>query len=236
MSPLIRKSRKNHEIRPVRVTRDFCPRSDGSVLFELGKTRVICAASITQDVPDHAVLRSTGWITAEYSLLPYSTRPRTERRLIRPDGRSVEIQRLIGRSLRNIVNLSAIRDYAVVVDCDVIEADGGTRTASITGAFIALRMALQNLLRNGLITEDPIISNVAAISVGYVNGALLLDLDYEEDSRASIDMNIVMDSQFHLIEVQGTGEETTFSIEQLNDMIELARGGIEKLFDIQNGF
>jgi ribonuclease PH len=236
MSPLIRKSRKNHEIRPVRVTRDFCPRSDGSALFELGNTRVICAASITHDVPDHAALRGNGWITAEYSLLPYSTRPRTERRLIRPDGRSVEIQRLIGRSLRNIVNLSAIRDYAVVVDCDVIEADGGTRAASITGAFIALRMALQNLLGNGLITEDPIISNVAAISVGYVNGALLLDLDYEEDSRASIDMNIVMDSQFNLIEVQGTGEETTFSIEQLNDMIDLARGGIEKLFTIQNGF
>jgi ribonuclease PH len=236
MSPLIRKSRKNHEIRPVRVTRDFCPRSDGSALFELGNTRVICAASITHDVPDHAVLRGTGWITAEYSLLPYSTKPRTERRLIRPDGRSMEIQRLIGRSLRNIVNLSAIGNYAVVVDCDVIEADGGTRAASITGGFIALRMALQNMLGNGLITEDPIISNVAAISVGYVNGELRLDLDYEEDSRASIDVNIVMDNQFNLIEVQGTGEETAFSTEQLNDMIDLARGGIEKLFSIQNGF
>ena len=181
MKSLSRKERSDDQIRPIQIVRDFCPESDGSVLFQMGGTRVICAASVSTNVPDHAKLRGIGWITAEYTMLPYSTNPRTERRIGRQDGRAVEIQRLIGRSLRSVVDLSRMSDYCIAIDCDVLQADGGTRTASINGGFIALRLAIEKLLHDGSLAQNPIRSEVAAISAGYVNGILLLDLDYLED-------------------------------------------------------
>jgi ribonuclease PH len=221
-------------MRPVRTVRGFSPAADGSVLFELGDTRIICAASVSAAVPEHAEKRGWGWVTAEYSLLPYSTSPRTERRALRPDGRSVEIQRLIGRALRSVVDLARLKGYSITVDCDVLQADGGTRTASITGGFMALRAAVDSLMAKKALTEDPIISGVAAVSVGYVDGALLLDLDYGEDSRASVDMNIVMDARMNFVEIQGTGERSTFTGDQLDRMLGLARKGIRGLFAVQD--
>ncbi|HPQ53162.1 MAG TPA: ribonuclease PH [Spirochaetota bacterium] len=228
-----RNTRDTSSIRTVNVKKDFCPASKGSVLFEMGNTRVICAAHVSDDVPVHAKEKGTGWVTAEYSMLPYSTSPRTPRRLARPDGRSVEIQRLIGRSLRRAVDLRKLEGYSIVVDCDVLQADGGTRTAGITGGFIALRLAVSRMLEEKMLQEDPIIAAVAAISVGYVDNRLHLDLDYSLDSRADVDMNVVMDSNFDLVEVQGTGENRSFSMKQLDQMMSLARNGIEQLFTIQ---
>ncbi len=202
----------------------------------MGDTRIICAAYVSDDVPDHARNKGTGWLTAEYTLLPYSTRPRTKRRTSSPDGRSVEIQRLIGRSLRRVVDLGKLAGYSITVDCDVLQADGGTRTASITGGCIALRLAAAKMVSEGLLPESPIAGNVAAISVGYVGGELMLDLDYSEDSAADVDMNIVMDHEFNLVEVQGTGERSSFSRRQLDEMIDLATHGIGELFEIQNRY
>ncbi len=222
-------------MRPVQVVRDFCPAADGSVLFSMGDTRIICAATVSENVPAHADERGKGWVTAEYSLLPYSTHPRTERKILRPDGRSVEIQRLIGRALRSSVDLSKLTGYSITVDCDVLQADGGTRTASITGGFMALKTAIDTLVEKGLLETNPVIANVAAISVGYTDSGLLLDLDYQEDSHALVDMNIVMDSRMNFIEIQGTGENGTFNRDQLDEMINLAAEGIKKLFKIQDG-
>lgn len=231
---MTRQNRRADQFRSVNIIKDFCPEADGSLIFEMGSTRVICAASVSNLVPDHAKEKGLGWVTAEYSLMPYSTRPRTERKLLRPDGRSVEIQRLVGRSLRSIVNLSALEGFAVTVDCDVIQADGGTRAASITGGFIALRMAVEKLLKSGALKKNPITANVAAISAGYVDNKLLLDLEYQEDSKAQVDMNIVMDSKLNFVEIQGTGERLSFTREQFNNMISLAENGIKELFEIQN--
>ncbi len=222
--------------RIVKVTPNFCKSADGSVLFEMGDTRVICAASISDNPPDHADNKGEGWITAEYTMLPYSTSPRKKREFTKRDGRSVEIQRLIGRSLRGVIDLSKLKGYAISVDCDVLQADGGTRTASITGGFIALRMAIKKLLSDGKIDSDPIISNVAAISAGYVKGDLVLDLDYFLDSQADVDMNVVMDGFGDFIEVQGTGEGTTYSMDQLNSMLSVASDGIKSLIEIQNKY
>jgi len=218
------------------VRRDFCPASDGSVLFEMGNTRVICAAHVSDDVPQHAKEKGTGWVTAEYSMLPYSTSPRSPRRLARPDGRSVEIQRLIGRSLRRSVDLKKLAGYSIIVDCDVLQADGGTRTAGITGGFIALNLAISGMIEKGMLHETPVIAGVAAVSVGFVENELLLDLEYSEDSQADVDMNVVMDSNYNLVEIQGTGENTSFSFAQLDEMLSLAKKGIEQLFAIQKEY
>ncbi len=230
----MRNSRKFNEIREVRITRDFCASASGSVLIEMGNTRVICAVSISTDVPDFAVTKGMGWITAEYTMLPYSTSPRVKREFMKRDGRSVEIQRLIGRSLRTVTDLVKMPGLSASVDCDVLNADGGTRTASITGASIALQLAFDRLVRDGRIESSPMISKIAAISVGSVHGELLLDLDYSEDSKADIDMNLVMDENFNLIEIQGTGEGISFPLESLYEMIGLAKNGIKELFEIQN--
>ncbi|HQP49887.1 MAG TPA: ribonuclease PH [Spirochaetota bacterium] len=218
------------------MRRDFCPASDGSVLFEMGNTRVICAAHVSDDVPHHAKEKGTGWVTAEYSMLPYSTSPRSPRRLARPDGRSVEIQRLIGRSLRRSVDLKKLAGYSIIVDCDVLQADGGTRTAGITGGFIALNLAISGMIEKGMLHETPVIAGVAAVSVGFVENELLLDLEYSEDSQADVDMNVVMDSNYNLVEIQGTGENTSFSFAQLDEMLSLAKNGIEQLFAIQKEY
>ncbi len=198
MSYLRKNNRKYDEIREVTVLPEFCPAALGSVLYTCGNTKVICAVSQIAQVPQHAVDRGTGWITAEYTLLPYATNPRTERRNFRPDGRSVEIQRLIGRSLRTIMDLEAMQGVSLVVDCDVLQADGGTRAAAISGAYIALQIATNKLIKQNIITDNPIKAQVAAISTGYIGCELLLDLDYEEDSQCDVDMNIIMDSQDNL--------------------------------------
>ncbi|MCX8122919.1 MAG: ribonuclease PH [Spirochaetes bacterium] len=234
MSYLRKNNRKLDEIRKVIVTPNFCPASLGSVLYQCGNTQVICAVSITPQVPQHALDKGTGWITAEYSLLPYATNPRTERRNIRPDGRSVEIQRLIGRSLRTILDLEKMQGVSLIVDCDVLQADGGTRTAAISGAYIALQLAIKRLLHQNYITDNPIKAQVAAISIGYIGNDLLLDLDYEEDSQCDVDMNLVMDSKNNIIEIQGTGEKRSFSNSELESMLRLAQDGIQKIFAIQN--
>jgi len=222
--------------REINVIPDFCPNSMGSVLFSTGNTRVICAATVSDDVPPYAESDGMGWLTAEYTMLPYSTFTRKKREFKKRDGRSVEIQRLIGRSLRAGIDLSKISGYSITVDCDVLQADGGTRTASITGGFLAMKMAVEKMLNDGMISENPLLPNVAAVSVGIVEGELLLDLDYKEDSRADVDMNVVMNSEGKLIEVQGTGESAVFSIEELNSMIELAGSGINKLIEVQNSY
>lgn len=233
MKSSTRERRSDDEMRLVSATPDLRTAGAGAVLFSMGETRLICAASVSRTVPDHAAARGWGWITAEYTMLPYSTSPRTERRASRPDGRAVEIQRLVGRSLRSAADLAKLAGYAITVDCDVLKADGGTRTAAITGGFIALRMAVDGLLSRGELALDPLQRSVAAVSTGLVGGNMLLDLDYAEDSRASVDMNIVMDDRFEFIEIQGTGEMTSFSRKQLDSMLELAEKGIRKLFEVQ---
>jgi ribonuclease PH len=227
---LKRYDRKNSEIRRPVITPDFSTGAYGSLLLEMGNTRILCAASCDRDVPDHASAKGNGWLT----LLPYSTSPRTKREFLKRDGRSVEIQRLIGRSLRQAIDLSGIPGYSITIDCDVIRADGGTRTTAITAGFMALRLAVKRMLSEGLIGSDPIRENVAAISAGMVEGELLLDLDYHEDSRADVDMNIVMDGKGRLIEIQGTAEGAPFSIDDMNGMISMARAGIDELIELQN--
>jgi ribonuclease PH len=208
----------------------------GSVLYRAGNTAVICAASVSEDVPDFANMKGTGWITAEYSMLPYSTEPRKNRPLARRDGRSVEIQRLIGRSLRCVADLEKLEGFSVTVDCDVFQADGGTRTASITGGYIALKRALSRLQGEGRIPHDVLTGQVAAVSLGYLEGELLLDLEYSEDSRADVDLNVVMDDSGRFIELQGTGEMRSFTREELDDMLNLAESGIQELMDIQGHY
>ncbi len=231
---MMRNLRKYNEIRKLKAEPDFCPGAYSSLLFQMGNTKVICAVSISDDVPEFAKKRGTGWLSAEYTMLPYSTTPRSRREFQKRDGRSVEIQRLIGRSLRGAIDLSLIENYSLIVDCDVLQADGGTRTASITGAYIALKQAVNRMVKEELIKVNPIVTNVAAISAGYVGEELLIDLDYSEDSKADVDMNIVMDGNYDLIEIQGTGENRTFTLDQLNNMLELARKGIKELIDFQN--
>lgn len=214
--------------RPVQITRGFTRNAPGSVLIEMGRTRVLCTASLDNKVPDWLMGKGKGWLTAEYSMLPGSTSPRKSRDKGKPDGRSVEIQRLIGRSLRAVVNLRPLDGWSVWVDCDVLDADGGTRTASITGAFVALADAIAHsdlAPRAGEIFSD----SVAAISVGIVKGETLLDLDYSEDSTAEVDMNLVMTGSGRFIEVQGTAEQAPFSADQLQQMIGAGHRGITSL-------
>ena len=229
--------RSNDQLRPVRFTPGFAPNADGSVLIATGNTQVICAATVEAGVPrwmkDQGV--SGGWITAEYSMLPYSTLTRRPRDISKGklDGRSVEIQRLIGRALRAAVDLDALGERTLWIDCDVLQADGGTRTASITGASIAVALACAKLRAQGAIALWPIRCLVGAVSVGLVGGQVLLDLNYEEDRDAAVDMNLVMTSTGVFVEVQGAGEEATFSTEELNRMIELGEIGIRRLIASQ---
>lgn len=219
------------EIRNVKITRNYLKHPQGSVLIEMGETKVICTASIEDRVPPFLKGAGTGWITAEYSMLPASTETRKIRESSRGkvEGRTQEIQRLIGRALRSVVDLKAIGERTIWLDCDVIQADGGTRTASITGAYVALVDALHKLYKDGQISYIPIKNFVSAISVGIVNGQRVLDLCYVEDSSAKVDMNIVMTDKEEFIEVQGTGEEAPFSLEDLNELIRLGRKGNQEL-------
>lgn len=232
----MRSSRSWNQIREPRITPDFCPASLGSALIEMGGTKVICAVSLDREVPEHASAKGKGWLTAEYSLLPYSTSGRTPRPLLKRDGRAVEIQRLLGRVLRGAIDLQKIPGYSLTVDCDVLQADGGTRTAAITGGYIALRKAARAMVERGMIADDPVSTQVAAISVGIVDGKTLLDLDFSEDSAAAVDLNVVMDGSLNLIEIQGTGEKSAFSRAELNAMVDLAAHGIGELLDIQKKY
>ncbi len=222
-------------MRPVEIETGYLKTAEGSALITVGHTRVLCAASIEDGVPQFLRGSGKGWVTAEYAMLPRATLKRTPREVTkgRPSGRTHEIQRLIGRSLRAVVDLDALGERSVLVDCDVIQADGGTRTASITGAFVALAMAIDQLSKFGALKKSPILDSVAATSVGIVGGEPMLDLDYEEDSRADVDMNIIMTGAGKFIEVQATAEHRPFDDTQLNGLIDLARQGIRELIDIQ---
>lgn len=227
--------RQNDELRKVKITKDFIKYPEGSVLIEMGETKVICNASVEERVPPFKKDSGEGWVTAEYSMLPRATLDRNRRDIskLKKNNRSVEIQRLIGRALRSVVDYKALGERTITLDCDVIQADGGTRTASITGAFVALVLACKKLLDDGLIDKMPISSYVAAISVGIVNDEELLDLCYVEDSSAKVDMNVVITDKGEFIEVQGTGEESPFTREQFNKLLDLGEKGVEELIKLQ---
>jgi ribonuclease PH len=242
-------NRQPDELRPLRIVRHFTQAVPGSVLIQAGRTTVLCTASVSDKVPAWMAGKGRGWLTAEYSMLPGSTSPRKERdRGVKLDGRTTEIQRLVGRSLRAVVDLNALGERTITLDCDVLEADGGTRTLSITGAWIALVDALHAASISPLPTNlrlvpgegpevravcPPLIDSVTAVSVGIVDGRPVLDLDYCEDSAASVDMNVVMTGAGRFVEVQGTGEEATFTEDELTAMLQLARGGIRRLIAAQ---
>lgn len=219
------------QLRPVKITPDFIGTAEGSVLIEVGNTRVICTASIEETVPQFMRNTGKGWISSEYSMLPRSTLTRTPREVSkgRPSGRTHEIQRLIGRSLRAVADLAKLGERTIWIDCDVIQADGGTRTASITGAFVALGLAAEKLVQAGTLNTVPLKDFVAAVSVGIVDGEVLLDLCYEEDSRADVDMNFVMTAAGKMVELQATAEHHVFDDTQLSKMMEYARQGVQEL-------
>jgi ribonuclease PH len=221
-------------MRKVVIEKNYLLHPAGSVLISVGNTKVICSASIEERVPSFCIEKEQGWLTAEYSMLPGSTSTRNRREVSKGkvSGRTAEIQRLIGRSLRSVVDLKKLNGFTLTVDCDVIQADGGTRTASITGACVAIQLAFDKLLAEKLIIENPLTERVAAISVGIVGGEKILDLDYIHDSQADVDMNVVMTESGKLIEVQGTAEEAPFSRGDLNELLDLAETGINKLFAI----
>ena len=227
--------RANDELRPIKITRNYTKHAEGSVLIECGDTRVICNATVENSVPGFLRGKGVGWVTAEYGMLPRSTgsRMRRESSQGKQGGRTLEIQRLIGRALRASVDTEILGERTVTIDCDVIQADGGTRTASISGAWVALSDAIQTLLEQGDLQQSPIECQIAAVSVGIFEGQAILDLDYAEDSNASTDMNIVMNSNGGFIEVQGTAEGESFSDEELHQMLDLARKGTEEIFALQ---
>lgn len=227
--------RSNDQLREVSLIPNYIIHPEGSVLISFGNTKVICTATIENKVPPFMRGQGKGWIAAEYSMLPRATHTRNIRESSRGKvgGRTMEIQRLIGRALRAAIDLDSIGERTIMIDCDVIQADGGTRTASITGAMVALRLALTKLVDNGTLKEMPLKHHIAAISVGILNGQAVLDLDYNEDSSAEVDMNVIMTEDGQFIEVQGTGEESTFSFDQLQQMLALAKSGIERLIVIQ---
>jgi len=227
--------RRVDEMRPVSITRDFIRHAEGSVLITVGETKVICTASVEDKVPQFLRETGQGWVTAEYGMLPRSTKTRTPRETSagRPSGRTFEIQRLVGRSLRGVADLPALGERTIWIDCDVIQADGGTRTAAISGAFIALADALHTLRENGRIAKLPLKDFVAATSVGVVEGQVVLDLCYAEDAIADVDMNVVMTGSGKFIEVQGTAEEAPFDRSQLDAMLKLAGSGIQELIAMQ---
>ena len=227
--------RAANELRPVKITPGFLPYAEGSVLIEMGETRVICSASIDERVPPFLRNSGQGWITAEYSMLPRATQQRTSRETGRggPSGRTHEIQRLIGRSIRAAANMRLLGERTITLDCDVLQADGGTRTAAITGAYVAFALAVNRLLKAGKIQRNIITNEVAAISVGVVEDTPLLDLKYDEDSRAEVDMNIVCTGDGRFIEVQGTAEREPFSRAQMDSLLALATDGLATLIDRQ---
>ena len=228
-------NRNNDEKRAVKITTDYLLHPEGSVLIEMGNTKVICTATVEEKVPPFLKGQNKGWVTAEYSMLPRSTHTRKIRDIAKGklDGRTSEIQRLIGRSLRSIVDLGKLGERTIWLDCDVIQADGGTRTASITGAYVAMVMAMKKLQDAKLIEEIPVTDHLAAISVGILEDEVILDLCYEEDSTAMIDMNVIMTGSKTIVEVQGTGEERPFTRDEMNKLMDFAEKGIEELVDIQ---
>lgn len=223
------------ELRPVLITPGYLPYAEGSVLIEMGNTRVVCAASLEDRVPPFLRNQGQGWLTAEYAMLPRATQTRTSREIGRggPSGRTHEIQRLIGRSLRAIADMKALGERTITIDCDVLQADGGTRTAAITGAYVAFALASQHLLKSGKISRSLTIDQVAAISVGIVDNTALLDLKYDEDSRAEVDMNVVCTGDGRFIELQGTAEREPFSRAQMDELVSLGMRGIEALICMQ---
>lgn len=221
------------QIRNTKITTNISPHAEGSALIEVGGTKVICTASIEDRVPMFLRNKGVGWITAEYAMLPRATSTRTQRETLRPSGRTQEIQRLIGRSLRAVVDTALLGERQITLDCDVIQADGGTRCASITGAYVALALACRKLMKQATIKTSPILSEVAAVSVGIIEGTTILDLAYAEDSNADVDMNIVCTGAGKFIELQGTAEREPFSRAQMDEMLVLAEAGIKKLFEIQ---
>ncbi len=225
--------RRAGQLRPIEITRGFTRQAAGSVLIRTGETRVLCTACWEEGVPRWREKSGSGGVTAEYDMLPGSTSRRRPRNRTRVDGRTQEIQRLIGRSLRAVVDLDALGQNSILIDCDVLQADGGTRTASITGAYVALCDAVRTARRNKWIKKSAIREAVAGVSVGRVNGRLLLDLNYEEDAAAEVDMNVVMTAAGRFVEVQSTGEEATFTQEELNKLLRLAARGIKELIGVQ---
>ena len=230
----MRTGRKNDEMREVRVKKNYIMHPEGSVLIEFGNTKVICNATVEEKIPPFLRGSGTGWITAEYSMLPRATNSRVQREASKGKiaGRTMEIQRLIGRALRSSIDLGKLGERTIIIDCDVIQADGGTRTASITGAYLAMELAIEKLIDERKLNEIPIISKVAAISVGKIKNEILLDLEYEEDSKADVDMNIIMNDKGEFIEIQGTGEEATFTQDDLMKFIEVSKNAFEKLFKL----
>ncbi len=229
--------RQSDQLRPIHFQNGIAPNATGSTLIEWGNTRVICGVTVEDSVPRWMKEQNVvgGWITAEYSMLPYSTLTRKARDIAKGkiDGRSQEIQRLIGRSMRAAINLEKIGSRTIWLDCDVLQADGGTRTAAITGSYVALSLAVSSLMERGILKEDPLLKPVAGVSVGIVQGQALLDLSYVEDVAASVDMNLVMNSAGEFIELQGTGEESTYNDEQLQEMLAAGKAGIKQLLDLQ---
>jgi ribonuclease PH len=221
------------QIRNTKITPNISPYAEGSALIEIGNTKVICTATVEDKVPPFLRNKGTGWVTAEYAMLPRATQTRTSRENQRPSGRTQEIQRLIGRSLRTIVDMKTLGERQIFIDCDVILADGGTRCASITGAYVAMALAVKKLMNKNVLKKSPIISEVAAISVGMLDNTAILDLCYEEDSTAEVDMNVICTGSGKFIELQGTAEREPFNREQMNEMLDLAEKGINQLFTIQ---
>ncbi len=233
--PASRQSRAVDQMRPVRITRHYTIHAEGSVLIEFGQTKVLCTASVEEKVPPHKRGSGQGWVTAEYGMLPRATHTRSDREAARgkQSGRTQEIQRLIGRSLRAVFDLQALGERTIQIDCDVLQADGGTRTASITGAYVAAHDAVSFLLASGKISQSPITHAVAAISVGILQGTPLLDLEYTEDSACDTDMNVVMTGAGHFVEVQGTAEGVAFTRPEMDRLLGLAEKGIQELFALQ---
>ena len=227
--------RKPDELRPVRIETGYLPWAEGSAMIELGGTQVLCAVSVENRLPQFLRGSGSGWVTAEYGMLPRSTKERTNREAAagRPTGRTQEIQRLIGRALRAVTNLDIMGERTFTIDCDVIKADGGTRTAAITGAYVALHQAFQKLVEAGTLSSVPMATAVAATSAGIVEGVPLLDLCYEEDARAEVDFNVVMTGDGRLVEVQGTAEHQPFSRQEMDDLLSLAEAGVRELLELQ---
>jgi ribonuclease PH len=225
--------RRPSELRPVRLVPGFLPPAEGSVLIEMGATRVVCTATVQESVPPFLRGKGRGWVTAEYAMLPRSSPERIERERRGPGGRTHEIQRLIGRSLRGVIDLTALGERSILIDCDVLQADGGTRTASITGGWVALVLALERLRAAGTLPALPVTGSVAAVSAGIVDGRVLLDLAYEEDSRAEVDLNVVMTGAGRYVEVQGTAEGKPFSSGQLARLLAVAGEGVRSLAGLQ---
>lgn len=228
--------RKYNELRKIKIIPDYIIHPKGSVLIEFGNTKVICTASVVDKVPPFLKGKGQGWITAEYSMIPGATGERNQREAVKgkQGGRTMEIQRLIGRALRSAINLEKLGEKTITIDCDVIQADGGTRTASITGGYTALALAIKKMIAEGSLQESPLNGNVAAVSVGIVNGQAMTDLMYTEDSAAEVDMNVIMNTKGEFIEIQGTGEEATFTRAEFNKLIDLAEEAIKELIQIQN--